>query len=56
MSKPTAPSIDELCKRPKGAFQDFIKQKENFLRSLESERKDRMRETRLFSIFEGRKA
>jgi hypothetical protein len=36
-------TIDEYCNRPTGSFAAFIKQKENFLRTVEAERKERIR-------------
>lgn len=41
-----AKTIDELCKQPAGSFKKFIKEKENFLLSLEKERKERIRASR----------
>jgi len=36
-------TIEELAAKPAGSFKQFIKQKEAFLQSLETERKERIR-------------
>jgi len=42
MNPSKAKTIDEVCKQPEGSFAKFIQQKENFQRSLEAERKERI--------------
>ena len=39
-------TIDETCKQPAGSFKKFIEKKENHLRSLEQQRKARIRAAR----------
>ena len=39
-------TIDELCKKQDGSFKRFVKEKESFLQSLETERKERIAASR----------
>ena len=39
-------NLEELCGKPKGSFQDFLKRKNAFLDRIERERKQRISEKR----------
>jgi len=41
-----AKTIDQLCNVNAGTFKKFIKQKEDYLQSVENERKERVRASR----------
>lgn len=42
-------TIDQYCQSPEGGHADFIKRKEEFLKTLECERKERIRAARQFA-------
>jgi hypothetical protein len=39
-------TVDQLCNSEAGTFKKFIKQKEDYLQSVENERKERIRASR----------
>lgn len=43
-------TIDQLAGKPEGSFKKFIKEKEAFLKGLDTERKERIRSTRQASL------